>query len=1060
MAKKKSPSQKSSRTRSASRSGGRSGAGSGGGKSRGRSGGGSGGRSGGRGPQLSVDPTGKHLDIVESPTKAKTINRYLGPDYAVIASVGHVRDLPKSAPSGAKRADHPVPGVDLDNDFEPTYEVLPDKKKTVSEIKKAAAKAADVYFATDLDREGEAIAWHLTQALGVDPASAKRVVFNAITKSDIQAAFEHPRPIEQARVDAQQARRILDRIVGYQVSPLLWKKVAGGLSAGRVQSVATRLVVEREREIEAFVPDEYWRITGLFATPGSITPQAQAASAAVSDLAADFRDWLDTDRTDQHGKPWPRSVKETNAWLSDHACLRSDLIETTDADGNTTDFKPDNREHALAVAQALGFELEDRIETQDPKAKGPAKNLCVFKGTVDLDTGPRFTIQSITTKRTSSRPPGPFITSTLQQTASNRLGFALQRTMRIAQQLYEGIDLKGSRGQTGLITYMRTDSTHLSGHALEMARGYIGKQLGDKYLPEKPNFFSSSNKSAQEAHEAIRPTDVALTPDSIKQHLSEEQYRLYRLIWQRFVACQMTPAQWDSTTILINAQSTQAPHDPAAQADSPGGQAGSAGGQAGSPAVASATFKATGRTLVFDGFMKVSGIPQGDDVILPPELAQGQPVHPLDINPTQHFTSPPPRYTEASIQKKLEEEGIGRPSTYASIISVIQDRKYVEPLTPRDRRLMATDLGKVVTDLLVKAFPEIMNVPFTREMEADLDKIESEHADWRQQLHHFYDPFIDQLATAHDELDHAKAVTEPAPHTCPRCGAPTEYRFGRNGRFLSCTAFNVPPQKVRVDGHPGEWWLHKAKGKARPKILSADGNDKVLWTKLTKDDKQRFQELSDQMPEPCTYAAPIDREGNPMGPEQTDVVCPADGQPMIRRTGRFGPFLAAASYPDTQYIVKLDPKTGGVVLPKVAPYRTDIPCPKCNEDAHEHWLASTQAASEEPTSGGDEGGGLGASGDDDLQDGRYLQLRDGKNGLWLGCEGFPKCRGRMGFTKLPDDKQAQLQAAWQKHVEDNPVDILHKTDGTVVPEGYIPQVAQAAADDNDEAGDAAMEEAA
>ncbi|MFN3166006.1 MAG: type I DNA topoisomerase [Phycisphaeraceae bacterium] len=916
---------------------------------------------------------GKHLVIVESPTKAKTINKYLGNDYFVMASVGHIRDLPPRNPTGVKA---PVPGVDLDNDFEPTYEVMADSKKTVSELKQAAKLAEDVWFATDLDREGEAIAWHVAHALGYPVEKAKRVVFNAITKKEIESAFGRPRPLETNRVDAQQARRILDRIVGYQVSPLLWKKVAGGLSAGRVQSVATRLVVEREREIEAFVPDEYWKLGAVFAT--------------------------DADQAEKLGKAWraffyvgeeenPRTVKEQNAWLSERKCLRAELVEV-----GGKSFKPDNRDDALKAAQALGFSLEDTLEEHVEDAKGPQQNQVTFLG--GIGDAPDYKITKIETKRTTSRPSPPFITSTMQQQASTRLGFQLKRTMRVAQQLYEGIDLKGARGQTGLITYMRTDSTHLSGEALSACRSHIDSKLGKQYLPDKPNFYKSSNKDAQEAHEAIRPTDVSITPQSIKGALSDEQYKLYDLIWRRFVACQMVPAQWDSTAITIHAP-----------------------GRDGTDA----TFRATGRTLVFDGFLKVMGLPTSDDVILPP-LKEQQPVGPLDLTPTQHFTSPPPRYNEASLQKKLEEEGIGRPSTYAAIIGTIQDRKYVETVTPRDRRLRATDLGKVVTDMLVNAFPKILDVGYTREMEAHLDEIESENKDWRKTLHEFYEPFKDALEHAHENLRHAKAETQPAPDdlTCPKCGSPTEYKFGKNGRFLSCTAFNVPPIKVDVQGHPGTWYLHKAKGKARPKVMNQDQSDKINWTKLTKDDQKTFQTLSDEMPEPCTYAAPIDKNGRPMEPEQTDILCPdppvGDGKPMIKRTGRFGPFLAAATYPDAQYIVKLNAKTGAVELPKPPPMECDIACDKCG-------------------------------------DANYY-VRDSKRGLWLSCSRFPKCRGRAAFNKLPEEKQQELEKAWARHLKDNPVPDIRTTSGRVLKEGdeYVPVVAgEDASADSESMSDAA-----
>ncbi len=765
----------------------------------------------------SANAQGKHLVIVESPTKAKTINKYLGRDYIVMASVGHVRDLPERSPKGVKQE---VPGVDIEHDFQPTYEILPSKKKTIAELRKAAKQAADVWFATDLDREGEAIAWHLAQALGVDPANAKRVVFNAITKSEIENAFARPRPIDQKKVDAQQARRILDRIVGYQVSPFLWKKVAGGLSAGRVQSVAVRLVVEREREIEAFVPEEYWKITNTFATDVDRARELSEAWRAFLASAPDDK---------------PRTVKEKLAWLSEHNCLQAELVEF---EGQS--FKPDNREAALKAAQRLGFDLRETRETHDPEAKGPAQHRVTYIGGVGK--APLYRIRSIETKRTSSRPNAPFITSTLQQAAANQLGFSLERTMRIAQQLYEGVDIRGAEGQTGLITYMRTDSTHLSGEALKMARDYIGREWGGQYLPEKPNFYASSNKAAQEAHEAIRPTDVSITPLRVRDSLTDEQYKLYRLIWERFLASQMTPAQWDSTTILIEAVEGDRPI---------------------------AVLKSTGRKLVFDGFLKAVGIPAGNDLILP-ELKEKQPLAPIQVDPSQHFTAPPPRYTEASLQKKLEEEGIGRPSTYAPIISTIQARKYVTQVAPGDRRLMATDLGKVVTDMLTGAFPKVMDVAYTRQMEAELDKIEEEAHDWVTMLREFYGPFRANLERAHEQMTHAKAVTEPAPFKCAKCGADTVYRFGRNGRFLSCSRY----------------------------------------------------------PD-CDYAAPIDAKGKPVLPEKSDIVCPECGGAMTKRTGRFGPFLGCERYPQCKGIVKLDPKKGTVVLPKPPPFTTDLPCPKC-----------------------------------------------------------------------------------------------------------------------------------
>ena len=892
------------------------------------------------------DPTeveGKHLVIVESPTKAKTINKYLGKDYFVMASVGHVRDLPRSAPKGAKRKDHPVPGVDLNNNFRPTYEVMPDKKPTVTDLKKAAKKATDIWFATDLDREGEAIAWHLAEALGVPTGEAKRVVFNAITKSDIARAFDSPRGIEQNVVDAQQARRIVDRIVGYQVSPLLWRKVAAGLSAGRVQSVATRLVVEREREIEAFVPDEYWKIGAIFAT-------RLDAAQATSDS---WREWTGAEE---------RTVKQQNAWLSEQQCLRAELV-------NFEGAKFDAKDHLAtrAVVEKLGLQIKDVVETENPKGKGPASKLITLEGSID--NAPAYSITKLETKRTTSKPSAPFITSTMQQAAANRLGFQLRRTMQTAQKLYEGIDLKGTRGQTGLITYMRTDSTHLSGEAINMARDFIQKEYGEDYLPESANIYKSSNKSAQEAHEAIRPTDATITPADVKGHLNDDQFKLYKLIWERFVACQMVPAKWDSTTVEIK------------------------------PDGVDATFKATGKTLVFKGFYLASGVPTSDEIVLPP-LQEEQELAPVEINPAQKFTKPPARYTEASLQKKLEEEGIGRPSTYAAIIGTIQDRKYVEPLFPRDKRLKATDIGKVVTDKLVDAFPEIMDVGYTRQMEAGLDEIESGQEKWQELLERFYGPFKVALDSAMENTSHAKAEMEPAPDhiRCAKCGAPTCYRFGRNGRFLSCTRFNVPVD-VQPEGHEGNFQLFKAKGKAKPQIVDKDTGKKAGWRSLTKADQEKFLRISDGI-ESCDYAAPIDADGNPMEPEMTDILCPEDDTRLIKRNGRFGPFLASQNYPDIKFILKLDPKKGTVVLPKTDPMLSDITCPKCEEAP--------------------------------------LYVRDSKRGLWLSCSTFPKCRGRVGFGSLEEDQQKKIEDAWKKWSKEHPVPVIRKVDGSIVEDGYMP----------------------
>ncbi|MBL9141080.1 MAG: hypothetical protein JNK53_04375, partial [Phycisphaerae bacterium] len=605
-------------------------------------------------------PKGSYaLVIVESPAKAKTITKYLGPGFKVEASRGHIRDLPKRAPKGVKQ---PVPGVDLDDNFEPTYEVAEDRRKQVSDLKKLSKGATEVWFATDLDREGEAIAWHLAEILGVDPATCKRVTFDAITRADIQKAFAEPRPIDMRRVDAQQARRILDRIVGYMVSPVLWKKVAGGLSAGRVQSVALLLIVDREREIAAFQPDEYWKIEA------AMTPEPARAAA----LAKDWHAFMA--QVDERGKT--PTAKAQAHWLAERNGIECELIEVggekfdlrrelpkyeplykgqdpkkmraaghpawvwrklrdlcegskPPAAKTETPIPQDDAYYASskgldarvqAVAEAVGMQgvtvVADALEAgaesgvRDAMKGSPVVGFArwprTLRGTIGASV--RYRVKSIQRTATSSKPRAPFITSTLQSSASYALGFGTDRTMRVAQMLYQGVNVKGE-GLVGLITYMRTDSTSLSGEALGMVRDYIGEKYGAKYLPEKPRFYGSSNKSAQEAHEAIRPTNVRRTPDSLRGALDEEQWKLYNLIWQRFVACQMTDAQYDSTSVLLE------------RSDTPTG----------------AIFRASGRVQTFDGYTATGLRGEGDDQELPP-LKEGQEMSPFWIDAQQKFT--------------------------------------------------------------------------------------------------------------------------------------------------------------------------------------------------------------------------------------------------------------------------------------------------------------------------------------------------------------------------------------------------------------------------------------
>jgi DNA topoisomerase I len=798
---------------------------------------GGGGRGGREDRGLSVATsavTGKQLVIVESPSKAKTINKYLGGDYVVVASVGHVRDLPSKAPKGSKQ---PVPGVDLDHDFKPTYEVMSDKSRTISELKRAAKVASEVWFATDLDREGEAIAWHLADELAISPAKAKRVMFAAITKDEIGRAFQSPRPIDMDRVNAQQARRLLDRIVGYQVSPLLWKKVARGLSAGRVQSVATRLVVEREREIRAFVPDEYWEVRANFALGPEIAKK----------LAPKWLAMLGEVDEKGHGP----SQKAQIAWLSELGAIQAELVEVGgkrfEPRGLGTTEPPTDLTGEVSRAAKLAGMLDIKTNVREAGSggaggRGPARYRRSVVGTIDPLTP--YAISSIETERRSVRAAPPYITSTIQQAASTRLGFNARRTMSTAQQLYEGVEIPGE-GPVGLITYMRTDSTNLSSQAITMARDYLKKTFGEKYLPEKANVFSSSNKGAQEAHEAIRPTSLEYPPSRVRNALKPDQLKLYTLIWERFVACQMSAAVWDNTAVLI---------------------------EGGIDKASACVFRATGRTLVFDGFYKVAGVPPAAETATLPALSEGQGLSPFALLAEQKFTSAPARFSEASLIKALEAEGIGRPSTYASIIGTIQDRKYVEQI---DRRLYATDLGEVVTDKLIEGFPKIMDVGYTREMESELDKVEEDHLDWIDMLHRFYKPFKLQLASAHDTMSHAKAETTPAPkeYRCQTCGSDLVYRFGKNGRFLSCSDYPT-----------------------------------------------------------CTYACPVDREGKPRAIEGCNIACIKCGSAMTRRVGRFGPFLGCSRYSDKQNpcdgLLNID-KKGFVVAPSMPPLLTALPCSKC-----------------------------------------------------------------------------------------------------------------------------------
>jgi DNA topoisomerase-1 len=667
---------------------------------------------------------GSALVVVESPAKARTINKYLGANYIVKASVGHVRDLPKSKI-----------GVDLDaGTFEPVYEVIEGKKKVLGEIRKAAREVETVYLASDPDREGEAIAWHIAEEIKNENKNLQRVLINEITKKGVTAAIAAPRAIDMNKTDAQQARRILDRLVGYKISPILWNKVQRGLSAGRVQSVAVRLVCEREEEIKAFKPEEYWSV----------------------------------DVTCKASNPPPFEARIWR-WKGEKA-------------------EPKTKDEAEAIATEL--RAGDAV------------------------------VATIDKKERRKKPQAPFITSRLQQDAARKLRFSAKRTMALAQRLYEGVEL-GDEGPTGLITYMRTDSTRISDDALAAVRAHITETYGAEYLPAEPNTYGNKER-AQDAHEAIRPTLMEWTPERVGQALANhpegnELTKLYSLIWQRFVASQMVPAVYDQTTV-----------------DMDRGQA---------------TLRATGQVMKFAGYTKVYEVAESDDPnavvaenadkLLPP-LEVGETVTLESVRPEQHFTQPPPRFSEASLVKELEERGIGRPSTYATIMSTIVDRGYVEK---KDARFWPTELGILVNGLLVESFPEIVSADFTAKMESDLDHVEEGSEDWRKLLATFYGPFKLELEKAETEMRDVKREEIPTEWTCEKCGKPMVIKWGRRGSFLACQGYPECRNTMEV-------------------VKNLDGT----WEKVP--------------------------------PETTDEVCETCGAPMTIKRGRFGSFLACTRYPD------------------------------------------------------------------------------------------------------------------------------------------------------------------
>ncbi len=615
------------------------------------------------------------LVIVESPAKARSVSHFLGKGFTVKASKGHVRDLLVTQLS-----------VDVDNDFEPKYRVPNDKREVVNELVAAVNKASEVYLATDPDREGEAIAWHLMEVTNLEEKRAKRVVFHEITQPAVEEAFAHPRQLDMSLVNAQQARRILDRLVGYNITELLWQKVRNQLSAGRVQSIALRLIVDREAEIEAFVPQEYWT--------------------------------LDAELKKQHG-----------------------------------DSKDSNRSF---VARLVKFQGQD-IEFHKEEEVQP--HLPILKKS-------QYVVSDVKHGTRQRKPSAPFTTSTLQQESSRRLGYNARRTMSIAQQLYEGIDIGGSSGAIGLITYMRTDSTQVSELAQSEARAFIHERFGEKFHPPKPPRYQTKAKGAQEAHEAIRPTSVYRDPESLKSVLSRDQYRVYKLIWERFLASQMSNAIYNTLRVEIAAGETTAnrPY----------------------------TFRVSGSTIKFMGFLALYEdardedlAPDEDEGRILPEMSVGEMLDLLKLLPEQHFTQPPPRYTEASLVRTLEEYGIGRPSTYATTVATIEDREYIQK---QDKRLVPTETGKIVSQLLVSYFPEIIDYQFTARMEDQLDTIAEGHLEWRPMLREFYTPFEQQLQRARAEIPRVRQE-EPIGRNCPESGHPLVIRYGRYGKFVGCSNY-------------------------------------------------------------------------------------------------------------------------------------------------------------------------------------------------------------------------------------------------------------------------------
>ncbi|MGB7263890.1 MAG: type I DNA topoisomerase [Terracidiphilus sp.] len=766
----------------------------------------------------------KALVIVESPAKAKTIEKYLGKGFEVRASVGHIMDLPKNEL-----------GVELKKrTFEPDLVVSPGKEKVVEQLKKAAAKADEIYLAPDPDREGEAIAHHLALQLGTNAKERKkihRVTFNEITKKAVQEAFGHARDIDENLVAAQQTRRVLDRLVGYQISPLLWDKVRRGLSAGRVQTVALRLIVEREREIRAFVPVEYWTLDALLHPERQNDKKFKAKFIGIG------------------GEP------------------------ARVANGKDKDGKEQFISSALPDKKSM-----DEVVAALEKAS--------------------WSITSVQAREQQRRPLAPFITSQLQRDAANKLGFNVRRTMGVAQRLYEGVDI-GDEGTTGLITYMRTDSPRVAPEAITGAREWIAKQLGQKYLPDSPNVYKGK-KDAQDAHEAIRPTDASRTPESIARYLSDEQLKLYSLIWKRFVASQMVPAVYDVTTANIAAVSAR-------------------NGR-------TYDFRVSGSVMRFDGFLKVYEVSE-DKKDENDEAANRLPsldgVKTLEMDellPEDHFTQPLPRYNEASLVKELEERGIGRPSTYASIINTIQDREYVVKHGGSRGRFYPTEIGVVVCDLLVKNFPYIFDTAYTAKLETELDDIEEGTEKWTDLLNGFYDYFEQELKDAGKKMENIKRMEQKTDEKCDVCGSPLLLKWGKFGTFYACSAYNKKD--------PTSCTFTKENISAKPDLNTPEaqeaGDTEEYCENCGKVMVMRrglfgpFMACPDYNADPpCKTFRKLSSKQQQKPPEPTGEACPVCGKPLVLRQGAYGEFVSCSGYPKCKY-VKQNLIEG-------------MKCPKCGE---------------------------------------------------------------------------------------------------------------------------------